>query len=112
VLAALSDANRDVRRERSPRGGRGARTTLGLAVVLPSPGLLLCAAVGDSHLFVVDGAGVRELTAANSTIGFLGDAYEGPEELAGITRLAVEPLAGLRAAVLATEGSASEASGS
>ena len=105
VLAALSDANRDVRRERSPRGERGARTTLGLAVVLPSRGLLLSAAVGDSHLFVVDAEGaVRELTTARSTVGFLGDAYEGPEELASITRIATEPLAGLRAAVLVTDG--------
>jgi serine/threonine protein phosphatase PrpC len=104
VLAALSDANRDVRRERSPRGGRGARTTLGLAVALPGRGLLLSAAVGDSHLFVVDGAGVREIAAASATIGFLGDSYDGPDELAEVTRIATVPLAGLRAALLVTDG--------
>jgi len=104
VLAVLSDANRDVRRERTRREGPGARTTLGLAVVLPSRGLLLSAAVGDSHLFVVDGVGVREVAPAGREIGFLGDAHEGPEALAEITRIATEPLTGLRAAVLVTDG--------
>lgn len=104
VLAALSDANRDVRRERGRRPGRGARTTLGFAVVLPKSGLLLSAAVGDSHLFVADGVGVREPAPAGPKVGFLGDAYESPADLAGITRLGVEPLAGLRAVVLVTDG--------
>jgi serine/threonine protein phosphatase PrpC len=104
ALAALSDANRDVRRERTRRVGREARTTVGLAVALPGPGLLLSAAVGDSHLFVVDETGVREVAPAGEEVGFLGDDCEGPAELAAITRLAVEPLAGLRAVVLVTDG--------
>jgi len=104
VLAVLSDTNRDVRRERTPREGRGARTTLGLVVVLPGRGLLLSAAVGDSHLFVVDAVGVREVAPAGTEIGYLGDAHEGPQALAEITRIAAEPLAGLRAAVLVTDG--------
>ena len=104
VLAALSDANRDVRRERSPREGRGARSTLQLVLVLPRRGLLLSAAVGDSHLFVVDGVGVREVAPAGKGFGFLGDAYESPQELAEVTRISSEPLAGLRAAVLVTDG--------
>jgi serine/threonine protein phosphatase PrpC len=104
VLAVLRDTNCDVRRERTPREGRGARTTLGLVVVLPGRGLLLSAAVGDSHLFVVDGVGVREIAPAGQEIGYLGDAHEGPQDLAAITRIASEPLAGLRAAVLVTDG--------
>jgi len=104
ALAALSDANRDVRRERGRRPGRGARTTLGLAVVLPARGLLLSAAVGDSHLFVADAAGVRELAPAGAKFGFLGDAYESPADLAEITRLTSASLAGLRAVVLVTDG--------
>jgi serine/threonine protein phosphatase PrpC len=104
ALAALSDANRDVRRERGHRPGRGARTTLGLALVLPARGLLLSAAVGDSHLFVADAAGVRELAPAGAKFGFLGDAYESPADLAEITRLASASLAGLRAVVLVTDG--------
>jgi len=103
-VAALCDANRHVRLERGHRLGQGARTTLGLAVVLPKLGLLLSAAVGDSHLFVVDASAVRELTPAGEQVGFLGDAHEGPTELGEITRLAVEPLAGLRAIVLVTDG--------
>jgi serine/threonine protein phosphatase PrpC len=104
VLAALSDANRDVRRERRPREGNGARTTLALALALPQRGLLLGAAVGDSHLFVADRDGVREPAASSGAVGFLGDAHAGAEALAGVTRIVCEPLAGLRAAVLATDG--------
>jgi len=104
ILAVLSDTNREVRRERTPRDGRSARTTLGLALVLPGSGLLLSAAVGDSHLFVVDAVGVREVAPAGKEIGYLGDAHEGPKDLATITRIASEPLAGLRAAVLVTDG--------
>jgi serine/threonine protein phosphatase PrpC len=104
ALAALCDANRQVRRERGPRPGRGARTTLALAVALPQRGLLLCAAVGDSHVFVASNGGVRELAPAGAKVGFLGDAGERPDELARITRLAVEKLAGLRAVVLVTDG--------
>ncbi len=104
ALAVLSDANRDLRRERGSRPGHAARTTLGFALALHSRGLLLSAAVGDSHLFVVDSVGVREVRAAPAEVGFLGDAYEGPEALAAITRLDAEPLAGLRAAVLVTDG--------
>jgi serine/threonine protein phosphatase PrpC len=101
VLAALSDANQSVRRE---RGGGGARTTLGLALALPERGLLLSAALGDSHLFVADAAGVREVAPADASVGFLGDDYEEPGELAGITRLGALSLAGLHAVVLVTDG--------
>jgi serine/threonine protein phosphatase PrpC len=104
ALAALCDANRQVCRERGPRPGRGARTTLGLVVALPERGLLLSAAVGDSHLFVAGADGVRELAPAGVKVGFLGDAHEKPDELARVTRVATEKLAGLRAVVLVTDG--------
>ncbi len=104
ALAALSDTNRRVRRERGTRAGRAARTTVGLAVALPGLGFLFSAAVGDSHLFFVEAAGVREISPAGEKVGYLGDAYEGPDGLAPITRLDVEPLAGVRAVVLVTDG--------
>jgi serine/threonine protein phosphatase PrpC len=102
ALAVLCDANRELRRERTP--ARGAHTTLALALALPKPGLLFSAVVGDSHLFVVDAAGVREIAPAGAKVGFLGDDHEGPAELAPITRLAIEKLDGLRAVVLVTDG--------
>jgi len=104
ALAALADTNRHVRRERGTRAGRAARTTLGLAVALPNLGFLFSAAVGDSHLFFVEGAGVREISPAGEKVGYLGDTYDSPEDLAPITRLDVEPLAGVRAVVLVTDG--------
>ena len=100
-LAALSDVNRKVRRE---RGGRPSRTTLCLAVALPELGFLFSASVGDSHLFFVQETGVREISPAGEKIGFLGDQHDGPDELAPITRVDVEPLGGVRAVVLATDG--------
>jgi serine/threonine protein phosphatase PrpC len=104
ALAVLCDANQTVRRERGSRHGRGARTTLALAVALPERGLLLCAAVGDSHLFVAGAAGVREIAPAGAKVGFLGDAHERPDELPRITRLAADKLVGVRAVVLVTDG--------
>jgi len=104
ALAALSDANRDVCRERARRPGQGACTTVGLAVALPELGLLLSAAVGDSHLFLVDRAGVREVAPAGDSVGFLGDDCTGASDLAAIARIGAEPLAGLRAVVLVTDG--------
>jgi serine/threonine protein phosphatase PrpC len=104
ALAALTDTNRQIRRDRGGRAARAARTTLTLAVALPELGFLFSVAIGDSHLFFVEAAGVREISPAGDKVGFLGDAYEGPDDLAGIARVDVEPLAGVRAVVLATDG--------
>jgi serine/threonine protein phosphatase PrpC len=104
ALAALSDANREVRRDRVHRPASEARTTLALAITLPGPGLLLSAAVGDSHLFVASEGGVREVAPAGERVGFLGEAHDSPDELAAIARLEIQPLSGVRAVVLATDG--------
>jgi serine/threonine protein phosphatase PrpC len=104
ALAALADANREVRRDRAHRPASEARTTLGLAVALPGPGLLLSVAVGDSHLFVAGEGGVREVAPAGPAVGFLGEAHDSPDELAAIARFDVQPLSGVRAVVLATDG--------
>ena len=99
--AVLCDANRDVERERARPS---ARTTLGFVLALRERGLLLGAAVGDSHCFVADAAGVREVAPAPGEVGFLGDAYAQPADVAKACRLLAEPLAGLRAALLVTDG--------
>jgi len=104
ALAALSDANDHVRRERGGPRGRRSRTTLTLALALPGPGLLLHAALGDSHLFVAGAAGVREIAPADESVAFLGDPFEGIDDLAESARLGVEKLAGIRAVVLVTDG--------
>jgi len=101
ALAALLDANDAVHRE---RGGRVARTTVSFAVLLRAPLRLLHAAVGDSHLFVAGAAGVREVAPAAQPVGFLGMASESVEALAPVVRIGEEPLAGVRAVVLVTDG--------
>jgi hypothetical protein len=86
------------------RGGRTARTTVTFGVVLRERRSLLWGAVGDSHLFVAGSAGVREIAPAGERVGFLGASADGAEALARIARLGEEPLAGVRAVVLATDG--------
>jgi serine/threonine protein phosphatase PrpC len=104
ALAALFDANQAVRRELGGRDRPRARTTLSLAVVLPGALRLLHAAVGDSHLFVAEAQGVREIAPAGENVAFLGDALEGPGELAELARVGALPLVGVRAIVLVTDG--------
>jgi hypothetical protein len=101
ALAALLDANRAVRRE---SGGRAARTTVSFGVVLPAPRRLLHAAIGDSHLFLAGEGGVREVAPAGQRVGFLGVPIEGVEALAPLARIGEEPLDGVRAVVLVTDG--------
>jgi serine/threonine protein phosphatase PrpC len=101
ALAALFDANRAVRRESA---GRTPRTTVSFGLLLPGPLRLLHAAVGDSHVFLAGPGGVREVAPAGEERGFLGAPLESAEALAPFVRLGAEPLAGVRAVVLATDG--------
>jgi serine/threonine protein phosphatase PrpC len=102
--AALADAHEDVERERGLDETRRARSTLAFALALPAKRLLLHAALGDSHLFLADASGVRELLPCGEAVCFLGDASEGGAALAARARIGSEPLAGARAAVLVTDG--------
>ena len=101
ALAALFDASRAVQRESS---GRAARTTVCFGVVLRERQSLLYAAVGDSHLFLAGAGGVREIAPAGERVGFLGVPVESAEALAPIARIGEQPLAGVRAVVLVTDG--------
>jgi serine/threonine protein phosphatase PrpC len=112
ALAALCDANDQVLRERVGSGTRaGARTTLVIAVWLPSSGVLLHVAIGDSHLFVVEGSKVRELMPAGHATSFLGQGVETPESLTPRCRIGVTPLPDAKALVLATDGLSEEGIG-
>ena len=104
ALAALFDANGQVGQERGGPRGRRSRSTLTLALVLPGPGLLLHGALGDSHLFVAEAAGVREIAPAGESVAFLGDPFEDLDDLEEAARIGVLPLAGIRAVVLVTDG--------
>jgi serine/threonine protein phosphatase PrpC len=99
--AALFDANRAVQRE---RGGRAARSTVSFGVVLSARRSLLWGAVGDSHLFLAGAAGVREIAPAGERVGFLGVSADGANALARVARVGEEPLAGVSAVVLVTDG--------
>jgi serine/threonine protein phosphatase PrpC len=101
ALAALFDANRAVQRE---SGGRAARTTVTFGVVLRERGSLLYAAVGDSHLFLAGADGVREVAPAAGRVGFLGVPADSAGALSRLARIGEQPLAGVRAIVLVTDG--------
>jgi serine/threonine protein phosphatase PrpC len=101
ALAALFDANRAVQRE---SGARAARTTVSFGVVLRERRSLLHAAVGDSHLFLAGAGGVREVAPAGERVGFLGVPVDGALAMAERARIGEEPLAGVRAVVLVTDG--------
>lgn len=104
ALAALCDANAEILREQADLTARTSRTTLCLAVALPRRGLLLHASVGDSHLFRVDASGVVDLSHGGGPGTFLGQGSETPESLSRHCRLGMEPLSGVRALVLASDG--------
>jgi serine/threonine protein phosphatase PrpC len=91
---------------RVEQGVRGhSRTTLALALVLPSEGLLAFASVGDSHIFRVCPNEVVDLGAHSEGLRcFLGNPANDLGTLANKSVVGVEPLANTRAVVLATDG--------
>lgn len=108
ALAALADAAVHIGLER--RDGSRSRTTLTLALAIPSAGECHYAAIGDSHLFAVEPAGAREVAPAEKSSAFLGDPSL-TEKLGEHCRLGSFPLAGIRALVLATDGLSEEGIG-
>lgn len=105
ALAVLCDANAEILRERLDSEHGGSRTTLALALVLPEQGWLLAASIGDSHVFLVDATGVRELTRPREgPLYFLGHGEESLESLAAKCRVEALPLVAARAVVLASDG--------
>ena len=108
ALAALADAGVQIAGER--REGSRSRTTLTLALAVPSAGQCYYAAIGDSHLFAAFAGEVREVAPAEKPGAFLGDPSVG-EKLAEVARLGAFPLAGVRALVLASDGLSEEGIG-
>jgi serine/threonine protein phosphatase PrpC len=108
ALAALSDAAMRIVVER--RDGSRSRTTLTLALVVPSAGQCYYAAVGDSHLFAAYAGETREVAPAEKAGAFLGDPAV-TEKLAEVARLGSFPLEGVRALVLASDGLSEEGIG-
>ena len=90
--------------ERTSHGGVESSSTLTLAVVRPDAGQLLHAAMGDSHLFVVDGNGAREIAPVVHKSRFLGQEPVTPLALAPIARIGLEPLGDARCVVAVTDG--------
>ncbi|HEX2483771.1 MAG TPA: protein phosphatase 2C domain-containing protein [Myxococcota bacterium] len=109
--AVLEDANRAILGERGDLDV-GPRTTLALALVVPAEGLLLYAAVGDSHVYLVDEKGVRDLAARPGTrVAFLGQEHAAAEALDAHAAIGEASLAGARAVVLASDGISEEGIG-
>ena len=108
ALAALSDAAVQILAERR-EGGR-SRTTLTLALAVPSAGQCYYAAIGDSHLFAAYAGEAREIAPAEGGSAFLGDPAVS-EKLADYCRIGAFSLRGVRALVLATDGLSEEGIG-
>jgi serine/threonine protein phosphatase PrpC len=111
AVAVLLDANAAIRRELDGSATPISSTTLSLAVVRPAEGHLFFASMGDSHLFAAGRDGVRDLGVRASSrvrrrLGafFLGWGDETESSLREKCVLGVEPLAGCRAVLLATDG--------
>lgn len=107
ALAAVSDANGEILRERFDTDMEKSRTTLTMALVVPEADVLLYACFGDSHLFRVRPGGVVDLAAVETTMGlesFLGHGQETPESLAEKCRIGMEPLEDTIAVALASDG--------
>ena len=106
AYAVLSDAHAQVHSEVEREGDAAPRTTLTLALVLPEAGFLLYASLGDSHLFRVRGDQTVDLVSRSGDARkrFLGDTRLDPGEMAELGYIGTEPLRGVRAIVLATDG--------
>jgi Protein phosphatase 2C len=103
-LDLLLDLNTRILALVASGASEGARTTLALAVASPGQDALAWLSMGDSHLFRVTAAEAHELGRADGPVAFLGWAAEDRASLPGKYRAGIEPLAGTRALVLASDG--------
>ncbi len=108
AVAALADAAVQIGSER--RDGSRSRTTLTLALAVPSLGQCYYAAIGDSHLFAAYAGEAREVAPASKSGAFLGDPNV-TEKLGEHARVGAFGLAGVRALVLASDGLSEEGIG-
>ena len=106
AVAALSDANAEILRERVQGMNLLSETTLAAAVIRPGQRQLSYLCMGDSHLFVAarDGT-VQELGLwGRRPTPFLGQTDETLERLEETTRIGCQPLDDLRVVVCVTDG--------
>lgn len=108
AVAALSDAAVQIGSER--RDGSRSRTTLTLALAMPSLGQCYYAAIGDSHLFAAYAGEAREIAPAAKSGAFLGDPNL-TQKLGEHARVGSFALEGVRALVLASDGLSEEGIG-
>jgi hypothetical protein len=108
ALAALLDANGAVLAEQ--RGEARARTTLSFALARPAEDLLVHAALGDSHLFVVDAIVAAEIPRPRRPL-FLGTGPLQASQAEKHAQIGVEPLDRPLAIVAATDGLSERAIG-
>ena len=105
ALAALCDANDDVLRERSSRGGFESTSTLTMALIRPEADRIYHVAVGDSLLFAIEAGGTaRELAPSEHRPSFLGNTPLTAEQLAPATRIGSEVLGDVLGLVAVTDG--------
>lgn len=108
LVAALLEQNRAILELATRSGGPPSPTTLSLAIARPEDDLLVHAAIGDSHLFVVrseqlDDLGWHSPSRQRRTF-FLGTRKETPKSLVSKMKLGCRPLSDAQAIVLATDG--------
>jgi hypothetical protein len=108
ALAALVDANGAVLAEQG--GSARARSTLSFALARPQDDLLVHAALGDSHLFVVDAIVAAEIPRPRKAL-FLGAGPLRASAAEKLARIGVQALDRPLAIVAATDGLSEHAIG-
>lgn len=100
----LVDLQQQILRAGSHRVPRSPRTTLCLTVAFPEHDLLNWLCVGDSLLFAVGEATVRELGVAGDAVRYLGSPADDAARLYGHARVGSDTLQSFQALVLVTDG--------
>lgn len=107
IIRAVSDANEAIASQARNEKLPPAPTTLSLALVRWSEGLLIHGSVGDSHVFPVGPTGTRDAGWASLSAGrtyFLGDSLRPGAIERDKVHVDCLPLSGLTAIVVATDG--------
>lgn|GEM_PF-673906 len=106
ALSGLAACEAAILKRAASGGRRLSRTTLAIAIVRPTEGLLFFVSIGDSHLYQLRGDTALDLAGGRSVSGKLFFLGMGRGSLALRERcvLGTAALAGIRAVVLATDG--------
>ena len=113
AAATLQALHRELIRQADELKLAPAPTTLSLALARPREGLLLHASIGDSHVFAVDAKNdssghlatdVSWASTGKRSCYFAGEQYEGGQLEERQWLIGSQPLAGMRAVLLASDG--------